>query len=57
VLVGADGERFDPGAVPAGTYTLAVYFDPAKPTDMMTLTLAGTEQRVVRCNAALRSCK
>lgn len=51
------GQRTRPGPVPPGDWVLYVFFDSAKPTRVMTFTLADGEQRLVRCDPLTRICK
>jgi serine/threonine protein kinase len=56
-LEDSTGQRLRPGDLAPGDYVLHVFFDAAKSTRVMTLSLAEGEQRTVRCDSLTRICK
>jgi serine/threonine protein kinase len=51
------GRRLRPGDIDPGEYVLHVFFDAAKSTQVMTLSIEAGEQRAVRCDSLTRICK
>lgn len=51
------GEQLAPGAVPAGTYTVTVYFEGVDPVSVGTFEFKAGEERLLTCSSPLRSCR
>jgi hypothetical protein len=57
VLLVSEAGSYSPGPVPPGTYEVQVFFDPARATPAVTLTVGPGEVRTLRCAPDLKVCR
>ena len=50
------GDRYPPGEIPPGSYTIKAFFDPLSPTDAGSFSAAAGERFVVKCANAMMIC-